>query len=128
MFFDIKKKYLRQKETLVVGGHVVELSEHTTYSLTIKYTSVRLMLTIEVKNGLGLMAVDIGNAFFTSPHAENIWSTCGQKFGAKFGDIVVLKLALYKLQSEQKIPRFCKRLRFLKSGFSIFLIFSGCQK
>ena len=41
----------------------------------------------------------MGNDFFTAPCAENIWFTCGQEFGAKFGAVVVLKRALYGLKT-----------------------------
>ena len=47
----------------------------------------------------GLMAGDIGNSFFTAPCTEKVCSTCGQQFGANFGDIVVLKRALYGLNT-----------------------------
>ena len=51
----------------MVSGHVVNFTEHTTYSSTIKDVSGRLMLLIAVNNGLGLMAGDIGNALCTAP-------------------------------------------------------------
>ena len=78
MVFDIKQKYLRHKSSLVVKGHVVDSTEHTTYLSTIKDISVSLMLIITVKKVLVIMDGDIGNAFFAAPCAENIWSTCGQ--------------------------------------------------
>ena len=73
MVFDTKQKYTRHKARLVVRGHMVDSSEHTTYSSTIKDTSIRLMLMIEVKNGLGLMDGDTGNEFCTA--------TCAETFG-----------------------------------------------
>ena len=44
---------------LLVGVHVVYSMDHTTYSYTINYVSMRLMLLIDVKNGLGLISEDI---------------------------------------------------------------------
>ena len=76
IIFDIKQQCFRHKARLVVGGHVVESSEHTAYSSTIKDTSARLMLMIALKNGFGIMAGDLGNSFFIAPCAENIWSIC----------------------------------------------------
>ena len=70
MIFDIKQQYLIQKSRLVIKVHVVDLSEHTTYSSNIKDISVIFMLMIAVKNGLKLMAGYIGNAFCTAPCAE----------------------------------------------------------
>ena len=57
------------------------------------------MLLISVKNGLGLMAGDIGNALFTSPCAEKIWSCCSAEFGPICGAVVVPKRALYGLKT-----------------------------
>ena len=98
MIFDVKHD-LRRKARFVVGGHVIDSSGHTTYSSTIKDLSVRLMLLIAVKNDLGFMAGDIGNAFCTAPCAEKIWSVAGDQFGTRKGSIVVLKRALYGLKT-----------------------------
>ena len=73
------------------SGHVVDSTDHIIYSSTIKYMSVRLMLFIAVKNWLGLMAGDIGNALFTAPCAESIWSFCGAEFSPRCGAVVFLK-------------------------------------
>ena len=98
MIFDIKHD-LRRKARFVVGGHVIDSSEHMTYSSTIKDISVKLMMLIAVKFGLGMMSGDIGNAFCTAPCAEKIWSTCGAEFGKREGAVVVLKRALYGLKT-----------------------------
>ena len=49
------------------------------------------------------MAGDIGNAFFTATCAENIWSTWGQEFGARFVGIDVINLALYGLNTASNL-------------------------
>ena len=49
MIFDIKHD-LRHKARFVVGGHVVDSSNHTTYSSTVQDLSVKLMLLLAVKN------------------------------------------------------------------------------
>ena len=77
MIFDVKHQDLQHKAGLVFGGHVMDSMYHTTYSSNIKYFSVRLMILIAVKNGLGIVAGYIGNAFYIAPCAENIWSCCG---------------------------------------------------
>ena len=69
MIFDVKHKYLRHKSRLVVGGHFVDSTDHTTYYYTIKDVSMRLIILISVKNGLGIMARDIGNLLCASPCA-----------------------------------------------------------
>ena len=86
----------------MVSGHVVNFTEHTTYSSTIKDVSGRLMLLIAVNNGLGLMAGDIGNALCTAPCAENIWSCCGVEFGTRCDAVLVLKRDLYGLKTASK--------------------------
>ena len=53
MIFDVKQKDLRNKARIVVGGHVVDFMDCTTYSSKIKVVSVRLMIFIFVKNYLG---------------------------------------------------------------------------
>ena len=52
------------------SGHVVHSMDHIIYSSTIKDMSARLMLFIDVKNGLGITSRDIVNEFCMSPCAE----------------------------------------------------------
>ena len=73
----MNQKDLQHKARIVFGGNVVDSTETTKYSSTIKYMSVRLIIFIAAKNGLGIMAGDIGDSLCTSPCAENIWSFCG---------------------------------------------------
>ena len=74
LIFGVKHYDLRHKDRLVFGGVFVDSTEHNTYSSTIKYVSVRLILFIAVKNGLVIMAGDIGNSLCTAPCPKNIWS------------------------------------------------------
>eukprot|EP00957_Ditylum_brightwellii_P064265 4876998-Ditylum_brightwellii.AAC.1 len=94
MIFDIKHD-LRHKAHFAVGGHVVDSSKHTMFSSKVQEISVRLMLLIAVKNNLGMMYGDIGNAFFVAPCAEQIGSVAGDNFGPRKGLVVTLKRALY---------------------------------
>ena len=52
MIFDENQQDLQLEAKLVVGGNVVDSTEHTKYSSTIKDVSVRLMILISAKNGL----------------------------------------------------------------------------
>ena len=52
---------------LLVGGHVKDYKDYTTYLSTIKYAFVTLMLLIDVMNGLGIMDGDIINELYTAP-------------------------------------------------------------
>ena len=52
MIFDMNQQDLGHKTGLVIGGHVVDSTEHTPYSSSIKDMSVIIMILIAVKNGL----------------------------------------------------------------------------
>jgi hypothetical protein len=80
MIFDMKQEDLRHKARFVVGGHVIDSSNHTTYSSTISDISVRLLMMIATQNGLQMMVSDVSNAFPTAPCAEKVWSTAGPEF------------------------------------------------
>ena len=99
MIFDVKQQDLRCKARLVVGGHVVDLSQYTTYSLVIENLSVRLVFMIAAHQKLDIMTGDIGNAFPTAPCAEKVWSRCGPESGPQEGSIVTLMRALYGLKT-----------------------------
>ena len=64
MIFNVKQQDLRHKARLVVSGHVVDSTDHTTYSSAVKHVSVRIIILISVNNGLGLMAEDIANSLY----------------------------------------------------------------
>lgn len=102
MIFDIKQQDLRRKARLVVGGHVIDSSEHQTFSSTIQDISVRIMMIIAVQNALSFMTADIGNAFCTAPCAEKIWTRAGAEFGSRAGSTVTLKRALYGLKTASR--------------------------
>ena len=99
MIFDVKQQDHRHKARYVVGGHLVDSSNHVTFSSTVKDTSIRLLLLLAKQQKLRFMTGDIGNAFCTAPCAEKIWSQCGPEFGHKQGMRVVLKRALYGLKT-----------------------------
>ena len=61
--------------------------------------SVILIPLIDVKNGLVPVARDIVNTLCMVPCAENIWSFCVAEFVPKCGAVVVLKRALYVLNT-----------------------------
>ena len=99
VIYDVKQQDLQNKSSIVVGGHVVDSTKHTTYAVTIKNVYVRLMILISMKNILGLMDVDIGNEIFAASCAESIWSFCGAEFGPKCVAVVILKWDLYGLKT-----------------------------
>ena len=62
MIFDVKKDG-RYKARLVVGGHVIDSSEHETFSSTVQDLSIRLLMLVGLQNGLNFTSADVGNAF-----------------------------------------------------------------
>ena len=66
MIYEVKQQDLRRKARLVVGGHVIDSSMHTTYSSNIESISVRLLMLIVAKTGLNFMAANVANAFITA--------------------------------------------------------------
>jgi hypothetical protein len=69
--YTIKQQDLRYKARLVVGGHVIDSSDYTTYSSVIENFSLRLIFLAAAHQGLGIVTGDIGNAFPTAPCAES---------------------------------------------------------
>jgi hypothetical protein len=102
MIYDIKLQDLRHKARLVAGGHVVDSSNHITYSSTIQDISVRLLMIVAAQNSLDTMVGDIATAFPTAPCAEKVWSRAGPEFGDKRDSIVVLQRALYGLATASR--------------------------
>jgi hypothetical protein len=91
MIFNIKQKDMRYKACLVVGGHVINSLDYTTYSSVIENNSVRLLFLAATHHGLGIMTC-----------AEKVWSKCGPEFGDQEGAIVTLQQALYGLKTASR--------------------------
>ena len=94
MIYEVKQQDLRRKARLVIGGHVIYSSMHTTYSSNIQSISVRLIMLIAAKTELNLMAADVANAFVTAPCWEKIWTVAGPEFGPKQGSVIRINRAL----------------------------------
>ena len=102
MIYDIKQQDLRHKARLVVGGHVVDSTDHVVYSSNVHNISVRLLRLLVMKNNLNIMTGDIGNAFPTAPSMEKIWSVAGVEFGDKHGLVVEIQRALYGMATTSR--------------------------
>ena len=102
IIFYVKQQALRHNIRLFLSENVVDFTQHTTYSSTTKDVSVILIILIAVKNELGLMAEDIGNALCMALCTENIWSCCGVEFGTRFGALVVINQYLHGLKTASK--------------------------
>ena len=103
IIFDVKQQDLRHKARLVAGGYAVDSKQYTMYSSNINDLSVRLIILISEKNGLGILTRYIGNTLCTASCAENIWSCCGAKFGPRCGEILFLKQDLYGVKTTSNL-------------------------
>eukprot|EP00957_Ditylum_brightwellii_P205996 15346343-Ditylum_brightwellii.AAC.1 len=60
---------MRHKTRFVAGGNVVDSSMYPTASTTVQDLSVTQLILVSVKNRLGIMVGNIGNAFPAVPCA-----------------------------------------------------------
>ena len=74
MIFDIKKKDLRHKATLVIGSHVVDSSMYSSYQAGIQTMTIRMLMTIALSEALKVITGDIGNAYVHAECGEKIYS------------------------------------------------------
>jgi hypothetical protein len=99
MVFDVTTD-LRHKARLVIGGHVVDSSEHSGYSSVVKMTSIRLLNIIAKAQGLEVLAGDAGNAYLNASTRKKIYTRCGLEFGPEMvGRIAIVEKSLYGLKS-----------------------------
>ena len=90
----------RRKARLVIGGHVVDSSEHSGYSSVVKLTSIRLLNIIAKNESLECLAGDVGNAYLHALTKEKVYVRCGLEFGEEFKDrIAIVVKSLYGLKS-----------------------------
>lgn len=80
MIYNMKQENLRHKARLVVDEHVLNPSDFTMYSSTIKDLLVRLLMTVAVQNNLGFMVGNAGTAFCTAQDNQKEWSIAGPEF------------------------------------------------
>ena len=99
MIFDVKPDGT-SKARLVIGGHVVDSSEHSGYSSVVKLTSTRILNIIAKSHGLQCLAGDVGNAYLNAPTREKVFVRCGLEFGEEFqGRVAIVVKSLYGLKS-----------------------------
>jgi hypothetical protein len=105
--FDVKQ-YLRRKSRLVIGGHVVDASDHESYSSNMKTIIMRLLLLIGARNNLKLLTADISSAYLYADTQELVYTSCGPEFNfadgdiSKQGDWVTIERALYGLSTSAR--------------------------
>ena len=65
----------------MIGGHVIDSSEHSDYSSVVKMTSVRLLNVVTKFQGLEYLAGEVGNVYLNARTKEKIFTKCGLEFG-----------------------------------------------
>jgi hypothetical protein len=96
IIYDVKQD-LRQKARLVAGGHLVDPSDHSVYSSTVKGISVKLLHAIAHKADLSQLCGDVSLTFVNAFTNELVYSIAGPKFGKHEGKTVIIRKALYGL-------------------------------
>jgi hypothetical protein len=105
--FDVEQD-LRRNARLVIGGHVVDASDHESYSSNMKTISMRLLLIIGARNNLKTLTADISSAYLYADTQELVYTSCGPEFNftdgdiAKQGDWVTIERALYGLSTSAR--------------------------
>ena len=69
----------------MIGGCVVDSSEHSGYSSMVKMTSVRLLNVVAKAQGLECLAGEVGNVYLNARTKEKI----ATKHGFEFGPVMV---------------------------------------
>ena len=93
----------RRKARLVAGGHLIEIANNIcVYSSTVKTMLVWLLDVIADAKDLKQLCGDVGNAFVNAYTNELVYCWAGPEFGDRQGSIIVIKKALYGLQSSAK--------------------------
>ena len=100
LIFDIKMgENFRQKARFVAGGNMPETPTTLTYASVVSRDSVCIELTITALNGLDILSCDIHNAYLTAECREKICTNDGPDFGSEAGTIMIIRMALYCLNS-----------------------------
>jgi hypothetical protein len=92
-------KNFRRKAQLVANGNQMETPPTLTYSSVISHDSVWIALLIAALNDLKLLACDIQNAYLTADCCKRIYIKAGPEFGTEAGSLMIVKKALYGLNS-----------------------------
>ena len=56
-------------------------------------------MTVAALNDLDILACNIQNAYLTAKCREKMWTIAGPEFGAEEGTLMIVKMALYGLNS-----------------------------
>ena len=84
----------------MIGGQVMDSSEHSGYSSVVKMTSIYLLNIIPKAQGLECLAGDIGKVYLNASAKEKIYTRCGLEFGPEMvSRIAIVHKSVYGLKS-----------------------------
>ena len=101
MIFDIKMdgKFTRKARLVANGNETPTVPKYDKYASVVSRESVRIGLLYAALNDLSILTCDISNAYLNAPCTEKLWTEAGAEFGSDKGAVMVLKKAVYGLQS-----------------------------
>ena len=84
----------------MIGGHVIDSSEHSGYSSVVKMTSVRLLNVVAKAQRLECLAGDVGNGYLNAETKEKNFTKCGLDFRpVMVNRIAIVQKGLYNFKS-----------------------------
>ena len=89
----------RHKARMVADGHLTDVPLDSVYSGVVSLRGLRLVLFLAELNDLNTCATDIGNAYLEAETKEKVCIIAGKEFGPLEGHLLIIKKALYGLQT-----------------------------
>jgi len=101
MVFDIKMdgKFTRKARFVANGNQTVGVEPSMTYASVVTRESVRIAFLYAALNDLDILGCDVSNAYLNAPCKEKIWVRAGKEFGSEEGCVMLIRRALYGLQT-----------------------------
>ena len=101
MVFDVKLdgKFTRKARLVANGNETQDLPKYERYASVVSRESVRIGFLYAALNDLDILSCDVTNAYLNAPCTERLWTEAGPEFGSDKGSVMILKKAVYGLQS-----------------------------
>ena len=101
MVFDVKLdgKFTRKARLVANGNETQALPKYERYASVVSRESVRIGFLYTALNDLDILSCDVTNAYLNAPCTERLWTEAGPEFGSDKGSVMILKKAVYGLQS-----------------------------
>ena len=101
MVFDIKmEREFTHKACFVANGNETnDLPKWDVYASVVSREMVCIAFLYAALNDLSVLSCNIANAYLNAPCAEKLWTLAGPEFGKDAGSVMILKKAIYGLQS-----------------------------